>query len=179
MQRAFDLIKQRLEEERHPEICGGWENLRIDRAIEIVNQVATEYFKENYFNLDNTKLHDCPKCGEKATHRVNKKGSWACGCFKCGLFKSSYDHAKAIQAWEDYCGEYGGGWIPVSSGKLPKVPEGKDYVDVLITKQYTSSAEVIFTEYYDEDGFNDYEKSLITAWRYDNTPEPYKAESEE
>lgn len=85
----------------------------------------------------------------------------------------------AIEIVNQVASEYGGGWIPVSSGKLPEVPEGKDYVDVLITKQYTSSAEVIPTEYYEEDGFNDYEKSLITAWRYDYIPEPYKAESEQ
>lgn len=136
MQRAFEKIIERLsnKRERYEDLANqsnfdGYakeeaEYLAMtkmcDNAIEIVNQVASEYFKENYFNLDNTKLHDCPKCGEKATHRVNKKGSWACGCFKCGLFKSSYDHVKAIQAWEDYCGEYGGGWIPVSSGVMPE-----------------------------------------------------------
>lgn len=198
MQRAFDLIKQRLEEERHPEICGGWENLRIDRAIEIVNQVATEYFKENYFNLDNTKLHDCPKCGEKATHRVNKKGSWACGCFKCGLFKSSYDHAKAIQAWEDYCGEYGGGWIPCSE-RLPEERhsifakfKGTDkWNDAMFEKISDEVNVTVVSEKgnattahaHTKDGkwscdLLEVNKTYrVTAWQ--PLPEPYKAESEE
>lgn len=84
-----------------------------------------------------------------------------------------------IDVIKSFVKEYNNGWIPVSSGIFPTVPEGKEYVDVLITKQYTAKAEVVCTEYYADDGFNDYEKSLITAWRYDNFPEPYKAESEE
>ena len=40
---AFEKIKETLEEEKHPEQFGGWETIRIDRAIEIVNQVAEEY----------------------------------------------------------------------------------------------------------------------------------------
>ena len=32
MNKVFEKILERLEEERHPEICGGWETMRIDRA---------------------------------------------------------------------------------------------------------------------------------------------------
>ena len=37
---AYDLDKvvAELEKERHPEICGGWESMRIDRAIDIVKR---------------------------------------------------------------------------------------------------------------------------------------------
>ena len=65
------------------------------------------------------------------------------------------------------------GWIPLSSGELPKVPKDKDYANVLVTKQYLANAVVIPTEYYEDDGFNDYEKGLITAWKYDDFPQPY------
>ena len=39
----FEKILERLEEERHPEICGCWETMRIDRAKNIVQEVAEEY----------------------------------------------------------------------------------------------------------------------------------------
>ena len=157
MQRAFDLIVKRIKEE-----CLGGRADAGSKAIEIVNQVASEYFKENYFNLDNTKLHDCPKCGEKATHRVNKKGSWACGCFKCGLFKSSYDHVKAIQAWEDYCGEYGGGWIPVEE----RLPEVETEVLIHARRKYTGGhiKDIITTAMY-EDGTV---RENDSCWRWED-----------
>ena len=43
MKEVFEKIVERLEEERHPEIFGGWETMRIDRAKEIVHEVAEEY----------------------------------------------------------------------------------------------------------------------------------------
>ena len=43
MKEAFEKILERLEEERHPEICGGWETMRIDRAKQIVQGIAEEY----------------------------------------------------------------------------------------------------------------------------------------
>lgn len=43
MNKAFEKILERLEEERHPEICGGWETMRIDRAKQIVQGIAEEY----------------------------------------------------------------------------------------------------------------------------------------
>lgn len=43
MQKFIKELICRLEEERHPEICGGWETMRIDKAIEIVNQLAEEH----------------------------------------------------------------------------------------------------------------------------------------
>lgn len=205
MQRAFEKIIERLSNKR--ERCEDLANQSnfdgyakeeaeylamtkmCDNAIEIVNEVASEYFKENYFNLDNTKLHDCPKCGEKASHRVNKKGSWACGCFKCGLFKSSYDHIKAIQAWEDYCGEYCGeycgGWIPCSE----RLPENNRVVLCWVVSKTIASGETFIIGSCSNNKFwflqtyeighhhfpvKDYE---VVAWC--ELPEPYKAESEE
>ena len=37
---AFDIEKvvEELEKERHPEICGGWETMRIEKAIDIVKK---------------------------------------------------------------------------------------------------------------------------------------------
>lgn len=165
MQRAFEKIIERMKEER----LGG----RVDagsKAIEIVNQVASEYFKENYFNLDNTKLHDCPKCGDEATHRVNKTGSWACGCFKCGLFKSSYDHIKAIQAWEDYCGEYCGGWIPCSE----RLPE--DDRDVLVVMS-DGSMMVDFRTASSSGCFWSDNDDMPLAWH--ELPQPYQPKGEQ
>lgn len=43
MQEYFEKIKERLEKTRYSDIYGGWETMRIDKAIEIVNQVAEEY----------------------------------------------------------------------------------------------------------------------------------------
>lgn len=129
MNKAFEKILERLEEEK-----SDWNydyNVPIIKAKEIVQEVAEEYKKETYFNLDNVTLHKCPKCGGNAQHRVNQKGSWACGCFECGLFKSDYDHQKAIQEWEDYCKEYNNGWIPCSE-RLPEIRQ-----DCLVTVRYT------------------------------------------
>ena len=41
---AFDKDKvvEELEKERHPEICGGWEKMRIDKAVEIVKRGGIE-----------------------------------------------------------------------------------------------------------------------------------------
>ena len=91
-------------------------------SIEIVKQLAEEYYNEHYFNLDNTTLRDCPKCSAKAQHRVNRRGAWACGCFECNTFKVSYDHVNAIRSWEDYCNEKYNGWIPCSE----RLPENTD-----------------------------------------------------
>lgn len=114
MNKAFEKILERFDKEI-PIYTG--------KAKQIVQEVAEEYKKETYFNLDNVTLHKCPKCGGNAQHRVNQRGSWACGCFECGLFKSDYDHQKAIQEWEDYCKEYNGGWIPCSE----RLPEESGY----------------------------------------------------
>lgn len=103
-------------------------DLYLDRAniygeiMRIVKQLAEEYKKENLFNLDYATLKNCPKCGAKAQHRVNRKGAWACGCFECNTFKCSYDHVNAIRQWEDYCFEHNGGWIPCSK-RLPETNE--------------------------------------------------------
>ena len=43
MNKVFEKILERLEKERHTEICGGWETMRINRAKEIVQEVAEEY----------------------------------------------------------------------------------------------------------------------------------------
>lgn len=58
MKEAFKKIKEKLEEERHPEIYGGWETLKIDRAIEIVNQVEEEYGKSKQVNKHLDSLHE-------------------------------------------------------------------------------------------------------------------------
>lgn len=36
--KPVERILTRLEKERHPEICGGWETMRIDRGIEIIKE---------------------------------------------------------------------------------------------------------------------------------------------
>lgn len=36
--KPIDRIVEKLEKERHPEICGGWETMRIDKAIDIVKE---------------------------------------------------------------------------------------------------------------------------------------------
>ena len=38
IRKTVERIVERLEEERHPEICGGWETMRIDKAIEICKE---------------------------------------------------------------------------------------------------------------------------------------------
>lgn len=122
MNKAFEEILSRLEDLKlpFPDKCYfGTTNDLIEEAKKVVQKVAEEYKKKNYFNLDHVALHKCPKCGGNAQHRVNNRGSWACGCFNCRLFKSNYDHQKAIQGWEDYCKEYSNGWIPCSE-RMPE-----------------------------------------------------------
>lgn len=46
MNEFIEKLIERLEEERHPELFGGWYSIRIDKAIEIVNQLAEEYVPE-------------------------------------------------------------------------------------------------------------------------------------
>lgn len=126
MNKAFEKILERLDS--HIEDAKSEGDFSYIKPFEIAKRVvqaaAEEYKKETYFNLDHVTLHKCPKCGGNTQHRVNQKGSWACGCFECGLFKSDYDHQKAIQEWEDYCKEYNNGWIPCSE----RLPEEKDGV---------------------------------------------------
>lgn len=153
----------------------------MDKAKEIVQEVAREYKKENYFNLEYTVLHKCSKCGGNAQHRVNQRGSWACGCFECKLFKSNYDHQKAIQEWEDYCKEYNNGWIPCSK-RLPKYDEeyfkkynnDKQYI-VMCKYSYEPTVAHFSKEkiwYYDDFvKFND-----VIAWQ--TLPEPYQTNGE-
>lgn len=124
MNKAFEKILERLNEECISPIDYPGYVIDLEKVNEIVQEVAEEYKKETYFNLDNVTLHKCPKCGGNAQHRVNGRGSWACGCFECKLFKSNYDHQKAIQEWEDYCKEYNNGWIPCSE-RLPDEEEIK------------------------------------------------------
>jgi len=42
--KAYDVEKvvAELEKERHPEICGGWETMRIEKAIDIVKRGGVE-----------------------------------------------------------------------------------------------------------------------------------------
>lgn len=150
----------------------------FDEVVEIVRQAAAKYEKDNYFNLDEVTLHKCPVCGGVAEHRVKKTGCWACGCFKCKVFKTGHNHDKAIQAWEDFCAEYNNDWIPISSGRLPKECE-----DVEVTVEEIN--EVGEKQYYNarswlQDGRwvikkNPYNPTVI-AWRYPTQPYVPKGE---
>lgn len=193
MNKAFEKILERLEEMIHPKqlyFCkyarGGCRYLYNDKdcmdcvvelAKEIVQEVAEEYKKETYFNLDNVTLHKCPKCGGNAQHRVNQRGSWACGCFECGLFKSDYDHQKAIQEWEDYCKEYNNGWIPCSE----RLPE--EYGEYLVWwTDITGKRYYEITEYEPENGWiGDIPQAVegkynVIAWQ--PLPKPYQPKGE-
>ena len=68
--------------------------------------------------------------------------------------------------------ERGDGWIPCSSGERPVVPEGKDYVDVLITTlpyfHYETENNWEASEYYEDIGFNT--QKTVIAWRYSIQP---------
>ena len=63
-----EKLIERLEEERHPEILGGWPSIRIERAIEIVNQLAEEYAPDTNVgsNLSETLTGWIP-CSERFT----------------------------------------------------------------------------------------------------------------
>lgn len=126
MQEVFEKIIKKLEREKKSyEAEHAWNYAKgLEYAEEIVKQATAEYDKSNYFNLDEVTLHKCPVCGGVAEHRVNQRGSWACGCFKCKVFKFNYNHEKAIQAWEDFCTEYNNGWIPVEE----RLPENDNYI---------------------------------------------------
>lgn len=180
MNKVFEEILSRLEDLKIPFpdacYCGNTNDL-IEETRKVVLKVAEEYKKENYFNLDHVALHKCPKCGGNAQHKVNNRGSWACGCFDCRLFKSNYDHQKAIQGWEDYCKEYNNGWIPCSSGNLLE-----EHEDVEVTVEEIAD-EVGGKRYYNvrswlQDGQwvikkNPYHPTVI-AWKYPT--EPYHPE---
>lgn len=121
MQEVFEKIMERLENEVFSaELYGEkWNGQTVTNLLclgnvrDVIEQAAAEYHKDNYFNMDEATLHKCPVCGGQARHRVNRRGSWACGCFECKVFKVDYNHGKAVQAWEDFCAEYNNGWIPV------------------------------------------------------------------
>ena len=193
MNKAFDKILGRLRSAVDKECVSSVPKVRLCDALSIVQEVAEEYKKETYFNLDNVTLHKCPKCGGNAQHRVNQKGSWACGCFECGLFKSDYDHQKAIQEWEDYCKEYEDGWIPVivrpmteeekelypellfeGDGAIYDCPLPDDGQEVFITSKNGS---VDITTFYTDCGnyFEDYEDyDEVVAWKPLIMPDAYK-----
>ena len=50
MKEFVEKLIERLEEERHPEILGGWPSIRIERAIKIINQLAEEYTQDSTKN---------------------------------------------------------------------------------------------------------------------------------
>lgn len=147
----------------------------IPNAIEIVKQAAIEYNKNNYYNLDNVTLHKCPVCGGTAQHRVNKRGSWACGCFKCKMFKFDYDHEKAIQKWEDFCADYNNGWIPCSEqmpedGTAVLVKDFQGYYEISICE--TRNGVKGFLNGHWWSSANNY----YIAWK--PLPEPYQPKGE-
>ncbi len=174
MNKAFEEILSRLEDLKLPFpdncYCGTTNDL-IEETRKVVQKVAEEYKKENYFNLDHVALHKCPKCGDNAQHRVNNRGSWACGCFDCRLFKSNYDHQKAIQEWEDYCKEYNNGWISCSE----QMPPVETEVLILAKRKYKDGdSRYITTTAMYEDGTvleNDscwYWENIDGAWDEEN-----------
>ena len=144
-----------------------------------VQEVAEEYKKENYFNIDHATLHKCPKCGCDTQHRVNQRGSWACGCFKCKLFKSDYDHQKAIQKWEDFCKEYSNGWIACSE----RLPDKAGY-EVLATIENgygQRRVTIIFTGYGDSQWHCNHKEFDLDVWKviaWQPLPEPYQSKGE-
>lgn len=52
MKEFVEKLIEQLEEERHPEILGGWPSIRIERAIKIINQLAEEYNPSKSSSLD-------------------------------------------------------------------------------------------------------------------------------
>lgn len=168
MNEAFEKILERFEEEIEFDTFDLYKeepliHMSYEKFEDIVQEVAEEYKNETYFNLDNTMLHKCPKCGGSAQHRVNQKGIWACGCFECKLYKSNCDHQKAIQEWEDYCREYNNGWIPVSE-RLPE--KGGSYI-------VCSENKKVYLAYYCKNSVvPHWSRGKIIAWQ--PLPEPYK-----
>lgn len=166
MQKVFEKIIEKIKNVTHDNPMVTDNYILREEAIEIVKQTAAKYEKDNYFNLDEVTLHKCPVCGGVAEHRVKKTGCWACGCFKCKVFKTGHNHDKAIQAWEDFCAEYNNGWIPCSE----RLPE--DGEPVLAT-----DGNYVYLVEYDADldaSFGDMDG--IVAWR--PLPEPYKPKGE-
>lgn len=175
MQEVFDKIIEKLDELIDCNPIDGYEkgkNCEVSEAIEIVKQAAAEYYKEKYFNLDNATLHKCPKCGADAEHRVNKKGSWACGCFQCDLFKTSYDHGKAIQAWEDFCSD-NNGWIPCSE----RLPEDGQVVLTCKCKRISILRYSTKTNHwYELSGNWWWSANMVAAWQPLPSPYQYKGD---
>lgn len=61
-------------------------------------------------------------------------------------------------------------WNVIGNGQYPEIPDGKEFVDVVLTTQNLAGERSIeFTEY-DEDGFNTV--NSVVAWKYENM-EPY------
>lgn len=169
MQRAFDLIKQRLEEYRASSE-DDYHGLGLEddfgamnaygHAIEIVNQVAEEYGEELKDN-DLSIVESLPS-----------------------LYPLQDFEAEAVR--RVVMSRNGGGWIPVSSGKLP---EDNKPVLCWVRSTTIASGETFIIGSCSNNKFwflqtyeighhhfpvKDYE---VVAWC--ELPEPYKVESEE
>ena len=126
MKEIFEKIKERLEKERHPELFGGWETIRIERAIEIVNQVAEEY--KSTMSQVNDEDITLPKIAfDRMISRMESESERDI-YEEESLFINVKDAARIVR---EIAGEYSSSekpnksdvWIPVSSGKLPDTNE--------------------------------------------------------
>lgn len=174
MQEVFEKIIERLRTEKNTDRSRVYSAEQCDAirysfgaAIDVVKVAAAEHNKDNYFNLDKVTLHKCPVCGGAAEHRVNQRGRWACGCFKCKVFKFNYNHEKAIQAWEDFCTEYNNGWIPCNE----RLPEDDHSVLICGESGYIDSGWYKDGRWWTGFSFADIMKDII-AWQ--PLPEPYR-----
>lgn len=183
MQEVFEKIIEKLEElkqieNNRPDSCdvegnGDGEQIYDDgrsqgryeqtvRIIGIVKQVAAEYNKDKYFNLDHATLHKCPKCGTYAEHRVNRKG-----------------HGKAIEDWENFCAKYNNGWIPCEK-EMPPIPEESPMFENKPLELYLVSVEdekYSFRAFWNGKIFTDgFSKVEATAWQ--PLPQPYQPKGE-
>lgn len=197
MQRAFEKIIERLEEiQFNVSEHGGIDGCNLGtcgdemcvvclkkKIIEIVNQVAEEY-KQKCRDRSPDKP-DNPPC-DRVAEEYGENASISANGLK--LIEEMAEEIENLYGKEtelsnkarEYLNGYGGGWIPVSSGKLP---EGGVAVIVSYKDRFLPQADGTCDGWYDEPNrmwhLEDYEYSNnaeVTAWR--EKLEPYKAESE-
>lgn len=154
MQKAFEKIVQRLEEAvEHCLYMHDWQGQSAyEDAIEIVNQVAEEYSRTAHYGCNTNGEHE--------------------RCDDCGVADKCPNYKKQLFEQFGNSGQLNDGWIPCSSGVMPKMEQT---VLVTVAKECVLNEEVITVDY-DEEYMQYFEDGSFLAWQ--PLPAPYQPKGE-